>query len=174
METGKLPPLLLLHPDDNILVARRDIAAGERVEIDGEASPCPAAIELGHKARAARPCGGYSRPQVRSPHRLHEDCGGARRARAPAQPAQRLPALDVTRMERRTDSDERPGKDEPLDAKDLPAQDGRKGIRNVVAVAYLVECAHHVSRLIVQQIRRATTCTSSASPAAIRTSMRSR
>jgi altronate hydrolase len=30
-----------------------------------------------------------------------------------------------------------------------PRADGRKGIRNVVAVAYLVECAHHVARLIV-------------------------
>ena len=30
-------------------------------------------------------------------------------------------------------------------------QDGRKGIRNVVAVAYLVECAHHVAREIVTQ-----------------------
>ena len=49
MESGKLPPLLLLHPDDNILVARRDIAAGERVEIDGESISMPAAIELGHK-----------------------------------------------------------------------------------------------------------------------------
>jgi altronate hydrolase len=29
--------------------------------------------------------------------------------------------------------------------------DGRKGIRNVVAVAYLVECAHHVSRRIVDR-----------------------
>ncbi len=28
-------------------------------------------------------------------------------------------------------------------------QDGRKGIRNVIVVAYLVECAHHVSREIV-------------------------
>jgi hypothetical protein len=46
---GKLPPLLLLHPDDNILVARRDIAAGERVELDGEAFTIPKAIELGHK-----------------------------------------------------------------------------------------------------------------------------
>ena len=27
--------------------------------------------------------------------------------------------------------------------------DGRKGIRNYVAVCYLVECAHHVSRAIV-------------------------
>jgi altronate dehydratase len=25
-------------------------------------------------------------------------------------------------------------------------QDGRKGIRNYVAVCYLVECAHHVAR----------------------------
>lgn len=29
--------------------------------------------------------------------------------------------------------------------------DGRKGIRNIVAVAYLVECAHHVARLIVSK-----------------------
>ncbi|MEO7247600.1 MAG: UxaA family hydrolase, partial [Novosphingobium sp.] len=31
-------------------------------------------------------------------------------------------------------------------------QDGRKGIRNVVAVAYLVECAHHVARKIVDRL----------------------
>jgi len=49
MDHGKLPPLLLLHPDDNILVARRDIAAGERVEIDGQSFSLPSAIELGHK-----------------------------------------------------------------------------------------------------------------------------
>lgn len=30
--------------------------------------------------------------------------------------------------------------------------DGRKGIRNVIAVAYLVECAHHVARRIVNTI----------------------
>ena len=29
--------------------------------------------------------------------------------------------------------------------------DGRKGIRNVIVVAYLVECAHHVSRVIVNR-----------------------
>ncbi|MDG1056088.1 MAG: UxaA family hydrolase, partial [Flavobacteriaceae bacterium] len=28
-------------------------------------------------------------------------------------------------------------------------KDGRKGIRNVIVVAYLVECAHHVARHIV-------------------------
>jgi (2R)-sulfolactate sulfo-lyase subunit alpha len=46
---GKLPPLLLLHPDDNIVVARRDILAGERVELDAENFVIPAAVELGHK-----------------------------------------------------------------------------------------------------------------------------
>ena len=32
-------------------------------------------------------------------------------------------------------------------------QDGRKGIRNIVAVVYLVECAHHVAREIVLPYR---------------------
>lgn len=32
--------------------------------------------------------------------------------------------------------------------------DGRKGIRNIVAVAYLVECAHHVAREIVVPSRK--------------------
>ena len=55
-QPGKLPPLLLLHPDDNILVARRDIAAGERVDLDGETLVIPAPVELGHKlARRALP-----------------------------------------------------------------------------------------------------------------------
>ena len=36
-----------------------------------------------------------------------------------------------------------------------PRADGRKGIRNVIAVAYLVECAHHVAREIVGQFRPA-------------------
>jgi (2R)-sulfolactate sulfo-lyase subunit alpha len=75
-----LPPLLLLHPDDNILVARRDIRAGERVEIDGESFVMPAAVELGHKlARRAiaadarvlkygAPIGSMSTPVARGEH----------------------------------------------------------------------------------------------------------
>ena len=33
--------------------------------------------------------------------------------------------------------------------------DGRKGIRNYVVVAYLVECAHHVAREITLPFREA-------------------
>ena len=36
-----------------------------------------------------------------------------------------------------------------------PRAGGRKGIRNHVVVAYLVECAHHVAREIVQPHREA-------------------
>ena len=36
-----------------------------------------------------------------------------------------------------------------------PRADGRKGIRNIIAVAYLVECAHHVAREIVSPTREA-------------------
>jgi altronate hydrolase len=36
-----------------------------------------------------------------------------------------------------------------------PRQDGRKGIRNIVAVAYLVECAHHVAKEIAWSQREA-------------------
>jgi altronate dehydratase large subunit len=41
----------------------------------------------------------------------------------------------------------------PTPLEGYPRADGRKGIRNVVAVAYLVECAHHVAREIVQTFR---------------------
>lgn len=36
----------------------------------------------------------------------------------------------------------------PIELRGYPRADGRKGIRNVLAVAYLVECAHHVAREI--------------------------
>jgi altronate dehydratase large subunit len=36
-----------------------------------------------------------------------------------------------------------------------PRQDGRKGIRNILVVAYLVECAHHVAREIALGFRGA-------------------
>ena len=37
-------------------------------------------------------------------------------------------------------------------------QDGRKGIRNHVAVVYLVECAHHVAREIAGAVPRRAAC----------------
>ncbi|HEU4601187.1 MAG TPA: UxaA family hydrolase [Steroidobacteraceae bacterium] len=49
MSSSPISPLLLLHPDDNSLVARRSLQAGEEVVIDGETIRMPQAIALGHK-----------------------------------------------------------------------------------------------------------------------------
>ena len=46
--------LILLHPDDNVLVCVAAIAAGETVSIDGEALPAPQDVAVGHKV-ARRP-----------------------------------------------------------------------------------------------------------------------
>ncbi len=43
--------------------------------------------------------------------------------------------------------------DGPAPMRGFPRADGRKGIRNIVVVAYLVECAHHVAREIVLSFR---------------------
>jgi (2R)-sulfolactate sulfo-lyase subunit alpha len=52
------PNLILLSPDDNVLVAIRDIAAGEAMLIDTGTCHPAQAIGLGHKvARADLPAG---------------------------------------------------------------------------------------------------------------------
>jgi altronate hydrolase len=43
--------------------------------------------------------------------------------------------------------------EDPEVMRGFPREDGRKGIRNIVVVAYLVECAHHVAREIVLSFR---------------------
>lgn len=44
-----IAPLILLHPDDNVLVCRVPIAAGFETAIDGDTVTIAAAIEVGHK-----------------------------------------------------------------------------------------------------------------------------
>ncbi len=44
-----MSPFILLHPDDNVLICRAAAAAGQAIEIDGEAVTLPSAIEVGHK-----------------------------------------------------------------------------------------------------------------------------
>lgn len=44
-----LPPLLLLHPEDNIFVARRSLNANEAVTVDDRVVKIAASIPLGHK-----------------------------------------------------------------------------------------------------------------------------
>ena len=46
--------LILLHPDDNVLVCVAAVAAGETLAIDGEALAAPGDVAVGHKV-ARRP-----------------------------------------------------------------------------------------------------------------------
>jgi (2R)-sulfolactate sulfo-lyase subunit alpha len=49
-----LAPVILLHPDDNILVCVKHISVGDVFAIDGELITSAIAIDVGHKiARAA-------------------------------------------------------------------------------------------------------------------------
>ncbi len=49
-----LAPVILLHPDDNILVCVKHISVGDLVAIDGEFITSAIAIDVGHKiARVA-------------------------------------------------------------------------------------------------------------------------
>jgi altronate hydrolase len=47
------------------------------------------------------------------------------------------------------------GRADPRQMRGFPRGDGRKGIRNYVVVAYLVECAHHVARHIASPFAEA-------------------
>jgi hypothetical protein len=50
--------VLVLHPEDNVVVCRRDVRAGERLVIDGDVVVARADVALGHKiARRAIQCG---------------------------------------------------------------------------------------------------------------------
>lgn len=42
-------PLILLHPDDNVLVCREPIRAGQLLDIDGAVVTAPGDVPLGHK-----------------------------------------------------------------------------------------------------------------------------
>jgi len=57
-QTPAAPRLLLMAPDDNCLIARMPLAAGEVLEIDGTPVTLPEAIPLGYKvARRALKAG---------------------------------------------------------------------------------------------------------------------
>lgn len=49
MSTGNDPRLLLLHPQDNVVVAAARLRAGETVSYDGWSAVLTADIPLGHK-----------------------------------------------------------------------------------------------------------------------------
>jgi hypothetical protein len=86
--------VMKLSPADNVVVALRTLKAGESIAIEGVIVTLPRGVAVGHKvaARAIAPARSSS---VRSDR--HRDAGDrAGRARAHAQPAERVPATAYT------------------------------------------------------------------------------
>jgi hypothetical protein len=46
---SKHTPAILLHPDDNVLVCRAPVTAGERFELDGQVLVSAGDVDIGHK-----------------------------------------------------------------------------------------------------------------------------
>ena len=42
-------PLIVLHADDNIVVAARDVPAGSMVDVNGQSIEAREGVDLGHK-----------------------------------------------------------------------------------------------------------------------------
>ncbi len=162
--------LLLLHPDDDCLVARVRIPAGEELRVGDATVSLRDELRVGHKvARRALPahapvrkCGaviGTTSQAVAAGERLHVhnlesdylpahlvggeavSGGGGRRAAVALHPEDALDGL----------ADGRRGATRAPVVPMLTGYqraDGRKGIRNEVLVVYTVECAHHVASKI--------------------------
>lgn len=166
--------LLLLHPDDDCVVARVAIPAGSTLVLDGNRVELVSDLPVGHKlARRALPVGAPVRKcgavigetsapvrvgetlhvhNVRSTYLAAHEVGGALVEGTVAstdrlrQPA---PALEGPAGERRGEGGRPLARDASVPAiEGFRRADGRKGIRNHLLVTYTVECAHHVARRI--------------------------
>jgi (2R)-sulfolactate sulfo-lyase subunit alpha len=49
MNEKSIAPLILLHPEDNILVCVKQLHAGDEITIEQDTIVCPTDIEVGHK-----------------------------------------------------------------------------------------------------------------------------
>ncbi len=170
--------LLLLHPDDDCVVARVAVPAGATVTVSGEQVRLDADLPVGHKlarrvlarGEVVRKCGaliGRTSAVVRvgEPLHLHNlqstylpaHLVGGR----PVEEDRALPSTGAPRVAGETEKGAAASPDEarpqgrgPEGDLDLPViegflrADGRKGIRNHLLVVYTVECAHHVVRKI--------------------------
>ena len=134
-----------LSEEDSVVVLTRDLASGEELRGPaGERWILDAPLAMGHKLAARAIAPGETVFKSRLPDRRCERADRRGRARPHAQPSQCSHSAGaggrvVNPLPARWPAYER--------------QDGGKGVRNVIAVTYLVECAHHVAREITAPFR---------------------
>ena len=147
VRAGTDPRLLLLDDRDNVFVAKARIRAGETISVSGEAILVPADLPLGHKLARHAIVKGEKIVKYGAPIGSATADIAHRRACPCAQCEERLHA-DLSPRRR-----EDPIRERGVTMRGYLRADGRKGIRNIVVVGYLVECAHHVAREIALPFR---------------------
>ena len=138
--------LLLLDEADNVVVAIARIARGETIVLEGDRVVMSADLPIGHKlARRAIAAGEkiikYGAPIGSATADIN---AGAHVHVTTSKATIRRPIISKRRQA---------GNGSASMMRGYLRADGRKGIRNIVVVAYLVECAHHVAREIAAPFR---------------------
>jgi altronate hydrolase len=150
MDTITASPLIRLHANDNVLIARQPIALGQELPEFGlrvqRAGPA------GHKIAAARIAAG-------EPVRKYDTVIGfagerhrGRRARAHAQPA--LRGFDRDPSSAPTCGRSTAAPEDRGDVHGHRAPDGRVATRNYIGILSSVNCSATVSRKIAEQLHR--------------------
>jgi altronate hydrolase len=142
-------PTIRLHPDDDVVIARRDIAAGTSIDAEGIVAADP--IPAGHKV-ATRPV-----PAGSPVHRYSQVIGVATEA---IEPGRHVHTHNLTMAEFTRDYAIGAGV-RPTDYVDERAQflgivrpDGRVATRNYIGVLTSVNCSATVARAIADHFRR--------------------
>ena len=135
-------PYVRLAEADNVVVLTRAVDRGEAFAgVDGEMWTMDSRLEVGNKLAAVPIAAGARVLKVGVPI--------ARRP-TPLRPERTCTPITckVTTFQSTASRRHRMATAPLTEWLAYPRGDGRKGIRNLVAVAYLVECAHHVAREI--------------------------
>ncbi len=138
--------VILLHPDDNIAVARLALPDGHAIVTGGQRLTTVNSIPMGHKVALRRIAPGEMI------HRYGQAIG---RARTEILPGQHVHTHNLE-FEELHFNYEFPAEERPLPplAKEIPTflgyprQDGRAGTRNYIAVVAASNCAAHTAELI--------------------------
>lgn len=146
-----LEPLLLLHPSDNVAVARRPLIAGETISCAGRTMTIPEAVPANHKVAIAEI------PQGAVIRKFGQPIGSARTDITPGQWVH-VHNVSIERekagYEFCTDLVQFPTPSAPRTFMGYRRRDGKVGTRNYVALISTVNCSATTARYVAQELSR--------------------
>ncbi len=148
MDASTQPPVIRLHPEDGVVIARQVLPPGTPVAPNVlAADPHPGRAQGG----GALPCTGRGGTALRPDHRLRDRAGDARPMGAHPQPGDGRFLGDYA-----WGVDAKPTEPaaEPASFQGIRRADGRVATRNYIGIVTSVNCSAHVAELIAQAFRR--------------------